>query len=97
MCYSGADNPHLMQKRGLKEQDIELAQHTHQYDGNTELQGDNDEVRRLKIYLMHLLVIIDCILLDADSGAGRQAAGCDGRPHGSVLRHGRRVGPGAGD
>ena len=61
MCFSGADNPHLMQKTGLKEQDIELAQHTHQYDGNTELQGDNDEVRRLKIYLMHLLVIINCM------------------------------------
>ena len=75
MCSSGADNPHLMQKTGLKEQDIELAQHTHQYDGNTELQGDNDEVRRLKIYLMHLLVIIDCILLDADSGAGWQENG----------------------
>ena len=61
MCFSGADNPHLMQKTGLQEQDIELAQHTHHYDGNTEVQGDNDEVRRLKIYLMHLLVIINCI------------------------------------
>ena len=55
MRYSGADNPHLMQKTELKEQDIELAQHTpHHYDGNTEVQGDNDEVRRLKIYLMLL-------------------------------------------
>ena len=62
MCYSGADNPQLMQKTGLKEQDKELAQHTpHHYDGNTEVPGDNDEVRRLKIYLMHLLVIINCI------------------------------------
>ena len=59
MCFSGADKPHLMQKTGLQEQDIELAQHTHHYDGNTEVQGDNDEVRRLKIYLMHLLVIIN--------------------------------------
>ena len=49
-----------MQKTELQEQDIELAQHTHHYDGNTEVEGDNDEVRRLKIYLMHLLVIIKC-------------------------------------
>ena len=61
MCFSGADNPNLMQNSGLKEQDIELAQHTHHYDGNTEVQGDSDEVRRLKIYLMHLFVIINCI------------------------------------
>ena len=44
MCFSGADNPNLMQNSGLKEQDIELAQHTHNYDKNTEVQGDNDKV-----------------------------------------------------
>ena len=40
-----------MQETALKEQDIELAQHAHHYDGNTEVEGDNDEVRRLEIYL----------------------------------------------
>ena len=49
MCCSGADNPHLMQKTELQEQDIELAQHTPHF-----VEGDNDEVRMLEIYLMLL-------------------------------------------
>ena len=40
------DNPHLQQKTGLQEQDIELAQHTpYPYEGNTEVQEDTNEVR----------------------------------------------------
>ena len=59
---SGAENKDDLPPT-IQEQDIELAQRTpHHYDGNTELQGDNDEVRRLKICLMHLLVIINCII-----------------------------------
>ena len=62
IAYSGAENMADLPPT-TQEQDIELAQRTpHHYDGNTELQGDNDEVRRLKICLMHLLVIINCII-----------------------------------
>ena len=54
MCFSGADKPHLMQKTGLQEQDIELAKHNpHHNDGKTQVHGDDDEVRRMKIYFMH--------------------------------------------
>ena len=58
---SGAENKDDLPPT-IQEQDIELAQRTpHHYDGNTEVKGDNDEVRRFEIYLMHLLVIINCI------------------------------------
>ena len=51
---SGAENKDDLPPT-IQEQDIELAQRTpHHYDGNTELQGDNDEVRRLKTYFMHI-------------------------------------------
>ena len=54
MCCSGADNPNLKQKTELQEQDIELAQHTpHHNDGKAEVHGDDDEVRRMKIFFMH--------------------------------------------
>ena len=34
-----------------KEQDIELAQHTsHQFEGNTDAQGDTNEIRMLYFY-----------------------------------------------
>ena len=50
---SGAENKDDLPPT-IQEQDIELAQHTHHYDGNTEVEGDNDEVRRLEICLRHL-------------------------------------------
>ena len=40
------DNPHLKQKTGLQEQDIELTEHTpHHYEGNTRLQSDTEAVK----------------------------------------------------
>ena len=43
-----------MQKTELQEQDIELAKHNpHHNDGKTEVHGDDDEVRRMKIFFMH--------------------------------------------
>ena len=60
LCCPDADNPHLKQQTELKEQDIELAQRTpHHYDGNTEVQGDNDEVGRLKCTCWSLLIVYD--------------------------------------
>ena len=46
------DNPHLKQKTGV--QDIELVQHIHhQYEGNTEVLRNAEEVR-LNTYIMHI-------------------------------------------
>ena len=46
------DNPHLKQKTGV--QDIELVQHiNHQYEENTEVLRNAEEVR-LNTYIMHI-------------------------------------------
>ena len=50
IAYSGAENKDDLPPI-TKEQDIELAQHTsHHFEGNTDAQGDTNEVRMLYFY-----------------------------------------------